>query len=306
MNNTIKGMIIFATTVERGSMAAAAQDLNISSSAISQQISKLEQDMQINLLHRSTRNLTLTEAGRIFYESCIKIIAMAEHTQQLLNELRETPLGELRIATPVGFAGSGLLSEPLKNLIHNHSQLKINLMIQDGTIDIISERVDLALCIGPLPDSNLVARHLVDWDLILCASPAYLKHAGIASAGDITEPEQLKSLDWLSHTYSQQGELIFTGSNGKKLPVNFLSKMKVNNMQALIQFTQDGLGFAALPEPEIRQALKQGSLIRLVPDWSLPKFSVYAVTPTRDAQPAKVRTAIDILNHYLRNLPPLL
>lgn len=295
MNNTIKGMVIFATTVERGSMAAAAQVLNISSSAISQQISKLEQDMQINLLHRSTRNLTLTEAGQIFYESCKKIMQMADEAQQQLNELRETPLGELRIAAPVGFAGSGLLSKPLQHLMDTHPQLSISLLIQDESIDIINERIDLALCIGPLPDSNMIARHIADWDLVLCTSPSY-----IANAELIKKPEQLNDKHWLFHTYSQSNGLTLKSAQGKSFSTPLSDKMRVNNMQALIQFTLDGLGVAALPEPEVRDAIKRGALIRLLPDWTLPHFSVYAVTPRRDAQPAKVRAAIETLSHFLR------
>lgn len=304
MDSTIKSMIIFATTVERGSMASAAQELNISSSAISQQISKLEQDMQINLLHRSTRNLTLTEAGHIFYNSCKKIIEMADHTQQQLNELRETPLGELRISAPVGIAGSGLLSEPLKQLLHSNSQLSVNLMIQDGPNDIIANRIDLALCIGPLPDSSLVARHLADWDLVLCVSPAYLSQNGYAAANQFTHPHQLQQLDWLAHSFSQTEGLQLTSQSGEQHRLDCKSKMKVNNMQGLIQFTLDGLGFAALPEPEVRPMIKQGSLVPLLPDWYLPKFSVYAVTPARDAQPAKVRAAIEILSQHLREQTP--
>ncbi|MGL4219397.1 MAG: LysR family transcriptional regulator, partial [Shewanella sp.] len=171
--NMVKGMIVFATIAEKGSMSAAAQQLNLSSSAVSQQVAKLEMDMGISLFHRNTRHLTLTEAGHLFYENCIKIIKIVDSGEHKLNALKGTPSGELKIAAPVGFGG-GLLSQPLAHLLAAHPQISLNLQLQDGPIDIVNEGIDLAICIGPLSDSNLIARPLADWRMLLCAAPSYI------------------------------------------------------------------------------------------------------------------------------------
>lgn len=301
METFVRGMQIFVSIVETGSMASAARQLDLSSSAISQHIQKLEQQLNVNLLHRNTRRLTLTEAGNLYYQSCKESIRTWLNTEQQLSELRQSPQGELRIAAPVGFAACGLLSRPLQQLLQSHDQLNIRLFMQDEDFDWIANRIDLALCVrtGPLPDSSLVARQLAQWDMVLAAAPDYLASKGFHNPQQIT-PEHLSTLDWLVHQNSKSSHLVLQGPHGNA-QINAKVKLRINNMQALIQFSRDGLGIAVLPKPEIANELKQGSLTQLLPDWQLPKLSIYAVTGTREAQPAKVRTAIDILSKALQS-----
>lgn len=172
--DSLKGMAIFATVVDKGSMAAAAQSLGMTPSAVSQQIRKLESRAQVTLLHRTTRRLTLTEAGEAFYRSCAQMLAIAEEAERRLGEWRDAPVGELRLAAPVGFSGT-LITQALKPLLENHRQLRLQLFFQDERIDLVAERIDLAIRVGNLADSSLVARHLGDWSSVLCAAPAYLR-----------------------------------------------------------------------------------------------------------------------------------
>ncbi|SUI85819.1 LysR family transcriptional regulator [Shewanella morhuae] len=295
--NMIRGMIVFTTIVERGSMSAAAQQLNLSSSAVSQQVTKLEMDMGISLLHRNTRNLTLTEAGSLFYKNCCKVIAIVETTEQKLNNMKGIPSGELKIAAPIGFGG-GLLSEPFKYLLAAHPQISLNLLLQDGPIDIVNDGIDLAICIGPLSDSNLIARHLADWRMLLCVSPDYLP-----MHKNIHHPTELAAFNRVNHTYARVNHAstkseILTHDHSQARFELASSRIAVNNMQALIQFTLDGLGFAALPEPEIYKYLKSGQLVTLLPEWSLSTYKVYSVTSARDKQPAKVKEALNTLSQY--------
>ncbi|WP_134634247.1 LysR family transcriptional regulator, partial [Pseudomonas aeruginosa] len=160
--DSLKGMAIFATVVDKGSMAAAAQSLGMTPSAVSQQIRKLESRAQVTLLHRTTRRLTLTEAGEAFYRSCAQMLAIAEEAERRLGEWRDAPVGELRLAAPVGFSGT-LITQALKPLLENHRQLRLQLFFQDERIDLVAERIDLAIRVGNLSDSSLVARHLGDW-----------------------------------------------------------------------------------------------------------------------------------------------
>jgi len=305
MDTFVRSMQVFVATVESGTMAAAARQLDLSSSAISQQIQKLEQQLNISLLHRNTRKLTLTEAGQLYYQSCKETIGTWQHTEQQLSELRQNPQGELRIAAPVGFAACGLLSAPLQELLHSHQQLNIRLFMQDDEFDLIANRIDLALCVrtSPMPDSNLIARQLAEWDMILAASPAYLAEKGFSDAQMPQNPAELSSLDWLQHANSKAADLVLqtnTDKNTDKASITAKVKLQLNNMQALIQFTRDGLGIAILPKPEVVAELRQGDLCQLLPHWQLPKLQIYAVTGTRDSQPAKVRTAIDILTKALQ------
>ena len=188
----IKRMALFATVVDKGSMVAAAEVLGMTPSAVSQQIRKLEQSTQVSLLHRTTRKLTLTEAGASFYQNCAQILALAQQAEQRLAELRDAPVGELRIAAPVGFSGR-LLTDALAPLLRAHPGLKLRLFFHDEQIDLIEQRIDLAIRVGPQEDSSLVARHLGDWPMLLCVAPSYLARCGL-----VTSPEQLSGLDWLS------------------------------------------------------------------------------------------------------------
>ncbi|MBD9514904.1 LysR family transcriptional regulator [Pseudomonas sp. BGr12] len=292
--DNLRGMAVFATVVARGSMAAAAEALGMTPSAVSQQIRKLEAHAQVTLLHRTTRKLTLTEAGEAFYRSCAQMLAIAEEAEQRLGEWREAPVGELRLAAPVGFSGK-LITEALRPLLENHRQLRLQLFFHDEQIDLIEQRIDLAIRVGTLSDSSLVARHLAEWNNVICAAPAYLRRMPA-----IDHPQQLQGVDWLSlNTVAHQAYLNFSGPDGESCKLRLEARVAANSMIALRQFTLDGLGVSAQPEPEVREALEEGRLVRLLPEWTLPPFGIYAVTPRRDAQPAKVKVAIEALRRHL-------
>lgn len=292
--DNLRGMAVFATVVARGSMAAAAEALGMTPSAISQQIRKLEAHAQVTLLHRTTRKLTLTEAGEAFYRSCAQMLAIAEEAEQRLGEWREAPVGELRLAAPVGFSGK-LITEALRPLLENHRQLRLQLFFHDEQIDMIEQRIDLAIRVGSLSDSSLVARHLAEWNNVICAAPGYLRRLPV-----IDHPQQLQGVDWLAlNTMAHQGYLNFSGPGGESCKLRLEARVAANSMIALRQFTLDGLGVSAQPEPEVREALEEGRLVRLLPEWVLPPFGIYAVTPRRDAQPAKVKVAIEALRRHL-------
>jgi len=297
--DNLRGMAVFATVVARGSMAAAAEALGMSPSAVSQQIRKLEAQAQVSLLHRTTRRLTLTEAGEAFYRSCAQMLAIAEEAEQRLGEWREAPVGELRLAAPVGFSGR-LITEALRPLLENHRQLRLQLFFHDEQIDLIEQRIDLAIRVGNLADSSLVARHLGNWQNLVCAAPAYLRRCGA-----IDHPEQLQQVDWLALNTRGHGQALqFDGPDGESCRLRLEPRVAANSMLALRQFTLDGLGVSLQPEPEVREALEEGRLLRLLPQWRLPTYGIYAVTPRRDAQPAKVRVAIEALRRHLGGLSP--
>lgn len=289
----LKRMAIFATVVDRGSMVAAAEVLGMTASAVSQQIRKLEDSTQVSLLHRTTRKLTLTEAGATFYQSCAQVLALAQQAEQRLAELRDAPVGELRIAAPVGFWRP--ISAALAPLLQAHSGLSLTLLFHDEQIDLIEQRIDLAIRVGTLQDSSLVARHIGDSRMLLCAAPSYL-----ARKPSISRPEELVGQDWLAlNSDLQNSMLTLQGPGDEVQKLRIESRVSCNNILAVRQFTLAGMGISLQPEQEIREELAAGSLRVLLPDWRLPPFGIYLVTPRREAQPAKVRYAIEALRQHL-------
>lgn len=289
----LKRMALFATVVDRGSMVGAAEVLGMTASAVSQQIRKLEESTQVSLLHRTTRKLTLTEAGASFYESCAQVLALAEQAEQRLAELRDAPVGELRIAAPVGLPGK-LLSEALAPLLRAHPGLSLRLFFHDEMIDLIERRIDLAIRVGQQDDSSLVARHVADWRMLLCAAPAYL-----ARCGPVEDPQQLLGLDWLSLSTDRWQQVTLYGPGGAEQRLRIESRVACNNILSVRQFTLAGMGVSVQPEPEVREQLASGQLLALLPAWQPAPIGIHLVTPRRDAQPAKVRYAIEALRRSL-------
>ncbi|UFQ98377.1 LysR family transcriptional regulator [Pseudomonas wenzhouensis] len=289
----LKRMALFATVVARGSMVGAAEALGMTASAVSQQVRRLEEATGVTLLHRTTRKLTLTEAGATFYESCRQIVELAQQAEQRLAEQRDAPVGELRVAAPVGFSGP-LLCEALAPLLSAHPGLSLSLFFQDEQIDLIESRIDLAIRVGLQEDSSLIARHVTDWRMLPCAAPAYLARSGMPVA-----PEQLLRLDWIGLRHERSQHLTLQGPAGAQQRLRLETRISCNNILAARQFTLAGMGVSLQPEPEIRDLLGRGELLPLLPDWRLEPIGLYLVTPRRDAQPAKVRYAMEALRRHL-------
>lgn len=285
-------MAIFAAVVERRSMRAAATQLGLTPSAVSQHLRALERELDMVLLHRTTRKLTLTEAGARYYEGCAAMVRAARLADESLAELRDELVGELRIAAPAGFVGPAL-SEPLAPLMSAHPRLRVTLVLHDESIDLVDNRIDLAIRAGHQDSPTHVARPLAEWRSVICASPAYLQ-----TYGNPESPEGLLALDWLMHGREPR-VLELTGPDGQARPVKVQPRLLANSMPAVREFALAGLGVAVQPEPEIRELLASGRLVRVLPDWSAASLPVYAVTPRRDAQPAKVRAAIEAFRRYL-------
>jgi DNA-binding transcriptional LysR family regulator len=288
----LRRMAIFASVVERRSMRAAAIELGLTASAVSQHLRQLEHELGLTLLHRTTRKLTLTPAGEQYYEGCAEVVRAARLADERLAELRDELVGELRLAAPAGFVGP-VLTEPLAPLLAAHPRLRLTLLLHDENIDLVEHRVDLAVRVGVPDDSGHVARPLAQWRALLCAAPRYL-----ASRPPIDSPDALASQHWLLH--GRDGSTIeLSGPDGQTHQLRIEARLKANNMPALRDFTLAGLGIALLAEPEVRGLLAQNRLVQVLPAWSTTPITIHAVTPRRSAQPAKVRAAIAAFRQYL-------
>lgn len=288
----LKRMAIFAEVVAAGSLSAAARQLGMTPSAVSQHLRQLEQSLGLALLHRSTRKLALTEAGERYHTGCAAMVAAARSAEQALARLRDEPEGELRLAAPIGFGS--LLARALAPL-RSHPKLTLRLLLDDALIDLIALRVDVALRVGPLADSSLVARKLGCMGRQLCASPAYL-----AERGWPAQPQDLLRHDWLGSKPHSQGfdMLELHGPAGEIASLRLEGRVQASQVSALHALCVAGWGIGMGVSEDDRKALADGRLLPVLPGWRLSDLPVYAVTLRRGEQPAKVRHALDLLAGY--------
>ncbi len=293
----LKRMAVFAEVVAAGSFTAAARGLNMTPSAVSQHLRQLEGVLGLALLHRSTRKLTLTEAGARYIEGCTAMVAAARAADQALARHRDEPEGELRISAPIGFGG--LLAQALAPL-RKHPKLTLRLLLDDALIDLIEERVDIALRAGSQPDSSLVARKLGSMHAQMCAAPAYLALRGWPQV-----PQDLAAHDWLGGRPSSNGveTLVLHRHDGEQATVQVSSRAYASQVTALHALCVEGWGISVVVSDDDRRALADGRLIPVLPGWHLPDLPVYAITPRRGEQPAKVRHALALLSAHFEKLP---
>jgi DNA-binding transcriptional LysR family regulator len=296
----LKRMALFAEIVDSGSISAAARRVGSTPSAVSQQLRLLEAALGLVLLHRSTRRITLTEAGERYYPACAAMVAQARSADQALERLRDEPEGELRLAAPIGFGE--LLSTALEPL-RRHPRLRLHLLLDDTPIDLIGERVDLALRVGRFTDSALVARRLGELQRQLCAAPRYL-----AERGWPRHPNELEGHDWLGLpprsgavdilSFQGQGE-----RQGEREEVRAEPRLLASQVTALQAMAVAGWGLYVGMADDVRQPMAEGRLAPVLPEWRLEPAAVFAVTPRRDEQPAKVRHALQALQQHFAARP---
>jgi len=287
-------MAMLVSVVERGSIRKAAAELGVTPSAVSQQIKRLEKEVGVTLFRRSTRRLTLTEAGEAFYEGSAAMVAAARAAHEQLADLQDTAVGELRVSAPAGFAALHLV-HALAPFLARHPKLALRLIVTDEPVDVIRERIDLAITISrPLPSSSLVRKHLADWPLILCASPAYLARRPAPRT-----PEDLADHDFLSLPPSHHTSEELIGPAGQRHRLSLKPRVTSNNQFSIRQLTRLGLGLSFQVEPEVAAELASGELVRVLPEWSGPTLSVDVLMPARTRQPAKIRMAVEALRGYL-------
>lgn len=288
----LKRMALFAEIVDSGSISAAARRVGSTPSAVSQQLRLLEGALGLTLLHRSTRRITLTEAGERYYPACAAMVAQARSADQALERLRDEPEGELRLAAPIGFGE--LLATALEPL-RRHPRLRLHLLLDDTPIDLIGERVDLALRVGRFSDSSLVARRLGELQRQLCAAPRYL-----AERGWPRHPAELAGHDWLG--MPPRGAAVdvlgFQGPQGEREEVRMEPRLLATQVTALQSLALAGWGLYVAMRDDVRQAMAEGRLAPVLPDWRLEPAAVFAVTPRRGEQPAKVRHALQALQQH--------
>ena len=284
-----RALKVFLTVADCGNMSVAARQLHMTVSAISQQLRKLEEDIGQQLVNRNSRHLSLTEAGRIYYRTSKELLATAQQGQQEIDALLQSPSGELRILAPEGFGG-GLLSKPLRQLLQSSERISVAVTLGEGYDDIVASGADLALGFTPVDKEGFKSYQLATWSQVLCVAQSHP-----LSTESLSHPEQLKEHPFIVYDHLPAHEL--SGPDDARYLLAH-PKLCVNSMQALIQFTVDGLGFAVLPQKEVQHYLANGELVELLPDWQLPDYQVFAVVANYPTMSVKTRQAIELLESY--------
>jgi DNA-binding transcriptional LysR family regulator len=284
---------VFVTVIETGGFSPAAKRLGISKSAVSKRVTQLEEQLGVKLIHRTTRKLSLTEAGEHFFQHARIAHEAAKDAQDAVTQLQGEPQGRLRINTPMSF-GRLHIAPLIPEFLKRYPKITIEMVMDDKVADLIGGGFDIAIRAGDLPDSTLIARKLAPLRNVLCASPEYLELRG--TPGDLNE---LTDHNCLIFTYSKDvKEWVFV-KDGQTQTVEVTGNYQVNNSEALREAILQGVGIGRLPTFAAGPDIKEGKLIPLFEQYQMPDKTIYAVFPERQYMPAKVRAFIDFAVEYL-------
>lgn len=294
--NKLREIECFVAVAELGSFVKAADALGISKAAVSRTVLELEARLGSRLMQRTTRRLSLTEAGTLYLERCKQIVAALEEADDLLSAGAANPTGLLRINAPLTF-GVLHLAPLWPMFLERHPGVALDITLSDRIVDIIDEGYDMAIRIARLSDSTLVHRKLTTTNLQVCASPAYLEKHGTPM-----HPHELAQHQAICYSYNaSKDDWQFTGPEG---PVNVKvnSRMHVNNGDSCVEAALGGIGVTRQPTFMIDRHLRSGQLVPILTHYTSPELGIYAVYPSRAHLPAKVRAMLDFLSEAFQQV----
>jgi DNA-binding transcriptional LysR family regulator len=283
----LASMEVFVKAVELGSFSAAADALQMSPQLVGKHVQVLEQRLGVRLLHRTTRRQSLTDFGHTFYERAKLILAEVDTAESLAAETRAVPSGRLRINAPVSF-GMHTLAPRLPDYMKAFPQVAVELTLANRAVDLVDEGYDAVFRVGELPDSGLIARPLAPYRLVLCAAPAYL-----SGQPPIRTPADLQQHECLTFAHTElRTHWTFDGPDGRAVvPVS--SRLMVDHGEPLLCAALAGLGIVLQPLELVREALRTGQLVPLLPDHRVPTRPLHLLhAPDRRVTP-KLRSFLD-------------
>ena len=286
----------FVAVVDTGGFNRAANQLEASAAAVSRRISALESALGVKLLNRTTRQIDLTEAGNQFYADVVSIIESLEEAEEKLQSGRETVKGNLRVAAPLSF-GVTRIAPILPQFMKQYPELKVHLQLDDRFADLVAEGIDVAIRIGSLKDSSLVATRLASIPSACCASPDYL-----ALHGEPGKPEDLSRHNCLQYSLlSSKEDWSFVEQNDNRRDIQISGSLSTNNGDVLKEAAIQGLGITMAPTFIVEDALRDGRLKAILSDYYPEPFGLYAVQPSRHFTPMRINVLIDYLKKQLGN-----
>ena len=284
----------FVKVVELGSFSEAGRSLRLSRSAISKYIADLERDLGVQLIHRTTRRVSPTENGQIYFERTLSVLAELDAADQAVAHLQSTPRGLLRVNAPMSF-GTIRLGPLIADFMAQYPDLQIQLVLSDEHVDPVQGGLDVTLRIAELDSSSLIARKLADVDRVICASPAYFKKHGTPS-----HPDDLRNHQCLTYGFLSTGnQWKLSGADGDHWIAPPWT-LCANNAEVLRDAAVKGRGIAVLPVFLAEDELKSGALVPCLGDYKPPQLSLYAIYPPTRHLSVKVRLFIDFLIERIR------
>lgn len=295
--DTVDGMRTFAAVVAEGSFSRAAERLEMSPQLASKYVGQLEDRLGVRLLNRSTRQLSLTEAGRAYYDRVREVLADIEDMENAVGDMTARARGTLRINAPMSF-GQFHLTRAIAEYQAAEPEVEVDLTLNDRVVDIVSEGFDLAIRIGRLEESSLVARPLAPVRLVVCGSPGYFQRHGVPAT-----PEDLAAHECLRYAYASDYDRWRFEQDGGNYSVRVSGGFSANNGDALRVAALAGRGVILQPTFIVGDDIHAGRLQTVLEDFHVAELTVHAVYAHRQYLSAKVRTFVDFLAGYLGSPP---
>lgn len=291
-------MRVFVNVVDAGSLSAAADKLDMSRPVVTRYVAELEQWTGARLLHRTTRRLSLTAAGEELLPRCRQVLELALDMQAAVRHPAEAPSGQLRITASTSFA-QAQLADAVADYVRLYPGVAVDLVLLDRAVNLVDERIDLAIRVAAEIDPNLIARRLTDCRSVVCASPAYLKEHG-----QPLRVEELAQRNCLTHSYFGRSLWNFTRKEtGEPASVAVGGNVSANDAASLMYLARAGAGVAMLPTYLAAPLLQAGELVRLFDDFEPQVVGMYAVYASRKHMPATLRTMLDFLAGRFSDVP---
>jgi DNA-binding transcriptional LysR family regulator len=296
----IDALRLFIQVARRGSFAIAARERGTDPSSVSRTIASLEDELKVRLLHRSTRRMTLTEAGAKYLARLEPLLEELDQAREEALAVSAKPIGTIRLTASIAF-GEKCVAPLLPKLRETYPDLGIDLILTDANLDLVSEGVDLAIRLGPSRDSSLIGVKLVDTRYRVCVSPSYLK-ACRERGRRLDKPVDLADHDCiLLNLPDYRSRWLFRDATGEVTPVAVHGDLLISNPLVLLTCAIEGMGPALLADWLVRKAIANGELTDLFPDYAVAatdfETAAWLLYPSRIYLPTKVRTVIDFLRH---------
>jgi DNA-binding transcriptional LysR family regulator len=291
---SLSGIVAFVRTAETLSFVAAGRAIGVSASAVGKNVAKLEQSVGVRLFHRSTRRVSLTAEGALFYERCHRILDDLQDAEAMLSHAAQTPRGKLRVSLPT--IGYRFLLPVLPEFSKRYPEIEIDLDFNDRLVDVIDEGFDVVIRSGELPDSRLMSRRLGPFRFALCAAPAYLEQHGVPQS-----PEDLESHNCIRFRFPTTGKLQeWSLSKGAaNLELRLHTALICNNLEALQAAAIGGFGIGYMPDFLAREAINSGTLRTLLDDYLIKPGQFWALWPSSRHLSPKLRAFVDFVSERL-------
>jgi len=283
------GVAVFVGVVNAGSFTAAARALGHSTSYVSKEVTRLEKRLGSRLLNRTTRTISLTDAGRAYYERCSQIVIDAENAERSINQLQDRPRGLLRINAPASF-GSKYLLDIFPQFMHAYPEVKLEVEFNDRLIDVVAEGYDVVIRVGEIKDTNLVARKFTSSRAVFVASPSYLRRKGRPKT-----VEELTKHDCIAYSLLPAPRQWDLYKDGVRSSITVDPRAMCNSAEIEVAMVKQGVGITRLPLFVCEQEVASGDLQIILDSYDQMQLDVFLVYPHRQYLTAKVRAFVDFV-----------